>query len=112
MNRKERRRQDRFDRKLTPAIDDFKQKAIERIHKTVENDVQTMLDEAKLTSTKQACEVMTSVFAMALNNEYGFGTQRINKLIQRVRLQLECISGGLVTAADIRHWCFENKINL
>lgn len=112
MNRADRRKAERAGRNTQAELDFYHDKAVERIQKTVKNNVLDMLESTKKSTTKAACDIMTCVFAIALNNEYGFGTTRINRILSRVKLQLECINDGHLSAGDIKRWCEENKINL
>lgn len=66
----------------------------------------------KINAMKITTDVILGSMAIALNDEYSFGTARINKLIDRISRQLECISQGHVTLQDILQWCEDKDINI
>jgi hypothetical protein len=54
---------------------------------------------------------MTAAFIISLNDEFGFGKDRIYRLLSKVNTQFECITHGDVTIEDIKLWCIEKGID-
>ena len=101
MNRQERRRAEREGKK-TPHI----------LTKITTDEYMKTLEERHYRATKEAVQVMTAIMAISLNNEYGFSTKRIQRLIDRMRLQFERIAEKTLEPEDLMKWCEEHNIEL
>ena len=106
MNRSQRREAER--KSSTVNLDT----AEYRITKQIQNKVSALVIDQRKDATRQACVVITSVFALSLNKLYEFGEGRINKLLDDVRFQLECIADGHLNGDDIAKWAIEKGIKL
>ena len=100
-NRAERRRNEREENKRNTST-------IVQHYKA--HEFQKMLDQRSHEDIKGTIETMCAIMAISLNSEFGFGTARINKLVERMRLQFQCIENDTIKISDIIHWCNENKI--
>jgi hypothetical protein len=99
MNREQRRTNERVKTQSDVAkitLDEYKKKIAQSRHE----------------ATKEAIKVMTAIMAISLNNEFDFGTKRIQKLIDRMSNQFACILDGTVSVEDILDWCKENNIKV
>lgn len=70
------------------------------------------IEQIKINATFGAVKVITAIMAISLNDEYNFGTTRIQKLIERMRSQLECVQQETVDIKDIYKWCDDKAIKL
>lgn len=70
------------------------------------------IEQIKINATFGAVKVITAIMAISLNDEYNFGTTRIQKLIERMRSQLECVQQETVDINDIYKWCDDKAIKL
>jgi len=61
-------------------------------------------------AVKAAVCTSHALYAITLNTLHGFGTERINKLIDRVMNQFDCMKDGHLEGADIKQWCKDNDI--
>ena len=75
---------------------------LEDIRKETEKTIQE--------TQKKTIKSMILVFVMALNNELGFGSVRINRVIERASLQFQCLESGELSQDDLENWCKENDI--
>ena len=101
MNRQARRQAERAGQK-TPQV----------ISRITTDEYKKTLEEIQFKATREAVRVMTATMAMALNNEYGFGTKRVQRTIDRMRLQFECISSNTLSTEDLLDWCESKNIQL
>jgi hypothetical protein len=46
-----------------------------------------------------------ATFALSLHDEFGFGAERINRLLEKVNNQFECIDAGTVSLDDMLQEC-------
>jgi hypothetical protein len=100
MNRQAKRQAERLGQKIqAPRLH-----TAEQIDKAIEG--------IKRNATYGAVKVMSAVMAISLNDEYGFGTTRIQKLLDRMKSQLECIERNTVDINDIYKWCDDKAIRL
>lgn len=74
--------------------------------------VQPIIDKAKNDAIYETILRLTCVIAQSLNDEYGFGRERINRLLERAMYKFDCINDGLVTLDEIQKWCEETGINI
>jgi hypothetical protein len=77
-----------------------------------ENKLKNMLETQRIETIRDTINLIVGIMAISLNNEFGFSTKRINKLIRRMFLQLECIKSpdNELTRKDVEQWCKENDI--
>lgn len=61
--------------------------------------------ESYIRSSKEAVQVIGYTIALELHDKHGWGKVRINKLLEHVSKQLECISSKYVDFEDIKSEC-------
>ncbi len=71
---------------------------------------QPIIDKAKDQAVDEALMKITYMIAQTLNDEFDFGSKRINRFLQRLFYKADCVVEGLVSIDDIKKWCEENKI--
>ena len=74
--------------------------------------IKDVRDETKKETIKQTLRLFIGVLALSLNNEFAFGQTRINRLVERMNRELECINAGTLSKDDVENWCRENNIKL
>ena len=102
MNRAERRQLEREGKKAHPVIM-VKQ---EDVYAELEKKAKQISEIA----TKETVSVMTALFVYSLNIELGFGQKRIEQVLDRVKLQFECITAGTLSGDDIFDYLKSKKI--
>jgi hypothetical protein len=68
--------------------------------------------ESKLKDTESTLKLAIGCMALSLNNEYGFGRKRTNRLISRMTKDMICIAEDHITKEDMFEWCRTKGINL
>ena len=63
-------------------------------------------------TVKHTVATLTAVFACAMHLEYGFGTERINRVIDAACKHFELINDGTVSMDEVFKFCIENKIKI
>ena len=58
------------------------------------------LDEASSQIKQAVFDTVTTMAAMVLHDEFGFGQKRLERFIRRFTLKSECLMGGFVTWQD------------
>lgn len=74
----------------------------------VKKHLKPTINETMLTTF----EVIIRIMALALNSQEGWGKVRIQRLIDRIMLQFDCICAGTLTGTDIVEFCKEKNINV
>jgi len=71
----------------------------------------TELETIKKSATLSAIEGLMGSIIISLNNEFGFGKKRLNKFIDRLNLQYECVESGDMSLDDFNRWALDKGIN-
>jgi len=95
-NRAQRRREQRK-QQSKPRIVTFTQEAFQA---AVDKEFQAKAGELKYTSTRYAADALTAVFALKLNQLYGFGSKRLETLLEAVNKDFNLIEEGYVELSD------------
>lgn len=89
----------------------------EQLNGTVKKAVQDMAKEAEKRIEEErkmaqafAVETLIHAAALAMNDEFEFGTKRIQRFISRLEGLMQDFVGERLTLDDIKHWCEEKKI--
>lgn len=106
MNRRERRRNAIKERPRTVCVTE------EKLQEVINKELEEIKNTVKAETVRQTVDLVMGVMVLAINNEFNFGHVRINRLIERINKQLECLNEGDLTREDIDKWCRENKIKL
>jgi hypothetical protein len=73
--------------------------------------IMTELETIKKSATYSAIEGLMGSVIISLCDEFGFGAKRINKFIDKLNNQYECVERGDVTLDDFNAWALEKGIN-
>ncbi|MCX7924159.1 MAG: hypothetical protein N3B21_19445 [Clostridia bacterium] len=82
-----------------------------RIESLVKRRFDKEISEAKRIGINIAVRDLTAAFILSLYDEFGFGKERIYRLLRKVTNNLECINEGHLTLDDIRSWCEDKGID-
>lgn len=85
----------------------------EKMKKIVDATIEARKFDIEQKMMKSSFITMNTFYALVLNSEFGFGTERINRVIERVKLQIDCLRDEKITGLtpkDIQEWCDEKKI--
>jgi hypothetical protein len=85
---------------------------MEKQDKMIQAEINKHVDKITFTVTKDTIQVLLHAMALALNNEFDFGSTRIQRVIDRTKLQFECIHAGTITADDLMAFCKEKGIKI
>lgn len=77
-----------------------------------QSDFEAIFEQTKRITTKLVINGLIAVFAMSLNDENGFGTKRINAVLDSTRRKYESIATKHLSLEDIEKWCAEKNIVL
>lgn len=83
------------------TVNQVEQTAKEAINQEYEKIKNDLKDNICHTYTK----IIVSCFLMSLHDLYGFGNQRMNKLLANFENTLESVNGGFVSVEDIVEQC-------
>lgn len=76
-----------------------------------ESKIRQELEKLSSSTVREAAKMASALFALVLNSEYGFGKKRIDKVLERVNYQMECVLSGHLSGKDIYGWCEEKKLS-
>ena len=87
----------------------------EWVYTLKESDMSRVIMEELETIKKQATiaaidSLMGSVL-ISLHDTFGFGTSRLNKFIDKLNTQYNCIEEGTVSLEDFNEWAKDKGIN-
>lgn len=54
---------------------------------------------------------LNALYALSLNSMFGFGKKRTNALIEKVRVQFDCLRENYLSSQDLLDWCLEHEID-
>jgi thymidine kinase len=92
-------------RQLTKALINANREAI---YKVISDELMTVRKSAY----KQAIKDLTIVFTIALIDEFGFGKQRLIKLLTKVNNYFECILDDYVALEDFQQELHKKGIDI
>lgn len=101
MNRTQRRSLDRQQKERTYTFTESQLK----------KHIMSELDAIKKDAMKSAIEGLMSVTLISLSDEFGFGSKRLNRFIDKLNSQYDSVERGDVTLDDFNAWAIENGIN-
>lgn len=106
MNRQEKRRIDRQNEKKEKMFymteKQHQLKAYEHLQKYIE--------DLKVENIKHTLKLLFPMIALSLHDEFGFGEKRVNKILDKIKLQFDCINSKHVTFEDLKNEC--EKFNI
>lgn len=107
LNRAERRRLQR-EQKKAPTYNINQKQLSNLIHDEVNNRLKEIRNEA-INKTIQA---YTAAWVISLHDEFQFGHKRLQKILNKVENQFECVTAKTVTVEDLVNWCNEYGIEI
>lgn len=81
-----------------------------RANRIVSEFLKEKKKEIEAYAIEQTFMTVNALYSISLNSLHGFGKDRLNKLIDKVRNQFVCLQEGYLTAIDVRDWCQEKGI--
>ena len=83
-------------------------KCKERIYTLKESDltklIATELEEIKKQATISVVDGLMGSVLISLHDCFGFGTERLNRFIDKLNTQYSCVEDGTVTLEDFNDW--------
>lgn len=73
--------------------------------KLIESMIEDHITKAKQESVEITTRSLSAAFIISLADEFQFGPTRLQRLIDRVVDQYDCMLDGTVTTSDIEDWC-------
>ena len=70
------------------------------------------IEETKQKAISYTTSCLSAAFIIALHDQYGFGIKRLENVLDKVKLQFECIDAGTVTVEDLVAWCLDYGIKV
>ena len=83
-----------------------------RIKTMIVQEHEKIYHETRLKDTESTLKLAIGCMALSLNNEYGFGKKRTNKLIARMTKDMICIAEDHISKEDMFEWCAQKGINI
>jgi hypothetical protein len=77
-----------------------------------QSDLDRIIFETKRQTQSQVIKTFSYAVTMALNNEFGFGKERMARFFERTNVQFECILAETITINEIYDWCQERGIDI
>lgn len=109
-NRKERRRAGNKEKVPTYNLTMPAMKQI--IDAEVKKQVETIRNEAAVKAIDFTLSQTVGVFMVSVHDEFGFGKERLDRLIKRFNGNFDSVNAGNVELADIFAWCKEYGLDL
>jgi hypothetical protein len=70
------------------------------------------IDEVKIITAEQTCELITIVCLKACAEHFGFGSERLNRVVSGIRQQLKEIDKGTVSIIGLRKWLESKEVDI
>lgn len=105
MNRAERRRNQIQAKSPTYNVNQ------DKLSQIIDRELVERLTTVKLEAIRYTADSIIASAVVTLSDEFGFGAQRIERFVNKVNEQFECIQSGTVTVEDLAEWC-NNKFGL
>lgn len=90
-------------------------KGKERVFTLKESDmsraIMSELEVIKKQATISAIDSLMGSVLISLHDTFGFGTERLNRFIDKLNNQYKCIEEGTVSLADFNEWAKSKGIN-
>lgn len=77
-----------------------------------QSEVEGLIEETKRVTNQIAVNGLVAAFAMSLNDEFGFATKRIGRVLESTRKKFEAMLSDHLTHEDVMKWCHENNIEI
>lgn len=106
MNRALRRRHQIHTKETTYSLTNTKIKSM------VVEHADRVISETKRQAINITYQYMLASMIIVLKDKFGFGPQRLNKMISEVNKQFDCMHSGHVTGAELVDWCREYGIEI
>lgn len=74
--------------------------------------LRVMAEAERKQATMNAIVNLSAVFAITLHDKFGFGKDRINKLLDNVMNQIDCCNANTVSMNDILKWVLDYGIKI
>ena len=107
LNRAERRRLQREQQKA-PTYN-INQKQLSNL---VHDKVEDRLEEIRSEAINKTVKAYTAAWVISLHDEFNFGHKRLQKTLDKVQNQFECVTAETVTVEDLGDWCKEYGIEI
>ena len=107
MNRAERRRLQREQQKA-PTYN-INQKQLSNL---VHDEVKDRLEELRNEAISKTIRAYTAAWVISLHDEFNFGHKRLQRVLDKVQNQFECVTAETVTVEDLVDWCKEYGIEI
>jgi len=106
MNRQEKRRIERQNEKKEKMF-----YMTEKQHQIKAYELlQKYMEDLKLENIKSTLKLLFPIIALSLHDKFGFGEKRINKIIDKIKLQFDCINSNHLSFEDLKNEC--EKFNI
>lgn len=107
MNRAERRRLQKEAAKA-PTYNVNQKQLSDLVH----NKVEDRLEEIRSEAISKAVQAYTAAWIISLYDEFNFGHKRLQRVLNKVENQFECVTAGAITIEDLVNWCKEYGIEI
>lgn len=107
MNRAERRRLQKEQQKAPTYNINQKQ-----LSDLVRNEVESRLEEIRNEAISKTVQAYTAAWVISLHDEFNFGHKRLQRILNKVENQFECVTAETVTVEDLVDWCKEYGIEI
>lgn len=78
----------------------------------VHNKVEDRLEEIRSEAISKTVQAYTAAWIISLYDEFNFGHKRLQRVLNKVENQFECVTAGTVTIEDLVNWCKEYGIEI
>lgn len=107
MNRAERRRLQREAAKAPTYNVNQKQ-----LSNLIRDGVNDRLEEIRNETISKTVQAYTAAWVISLHDEFNFGHKRLQRVLDKVQNQFECVTAETVTVEDLVNWCKEYGIEI
>lgn len=107
LNRAERRRLQRETAK-DPTYN-INQKQLSNL---VHDKIEDRLGEIQSEAISKTIRAYTAAWVISLHDEFNFGHKRLQRILDKVQNQFECVTAETVTIEDLVNWCEEYGIEI
>lgn len=107
MNRAERRRLQKEAAKAPTYNVNQKQ-----LSNLIRDGVNDRLEEIRNETISKTVQAYTAAWVISLHDEFNFGHKRLQRVLDKVQNQFECVTAETVTVEDLVNWCKEYGIEI
>lgn len=78
----------------------------------IHDGVNDRLKEIRNETINKTIQAYTAAWVISLHDEFNFGHKRLQRVLNKVENQFECVTAETITIEDLVNWCKEYGIEI